>query len=58
MVNFCAVVGCGNRLDRENGVSFFHLPSVIMHQGEKTHDLSKKQHDLWLARIHREDLGP
>ena len=32
--------------------------SLITHQGEKTHDLSKKRHDLWLARIHREDLEP
>ena len=56
MVNFCAAVGCGNRLDRDKGVRFFfRLPSVITHQ---THDLTKKRRDLWLARIHREDLGP
>ena len=58
MVNVCAVVGCANRSDREKGVRFFCLPSVITHQGEKTHDLSKKRRDLWLARIHREDLEP
>ena len=57
-MNFCAVVGCGNRSDREKGTRFFRLPSVITHQGEKTNDLSKKRRDLWLARIHREDLGP
>ena len=58
MVNFCAVVGCGNRSDRDKGTHFFRLPSVITHQGEKTHDLSMKRRDLWLARIHKEDLGP
>ena len=58
MVNFCAVVGCANRSDREMGLRFFRLPSVITHQGEKTHDLSKKRRDLWLARIHREDVEP
>ena len=58
MVNFCAVVGYANRLDREKGVRFFRLPSVITHQGEKTHDPGKKRRDLWLAMIHREDLEP
>ena len=58
MVNFSAVVGCGNRSDREKGVGFLRLPTVITHQREKSHDLSKKRRDLWLVRIHREDLGP
>ena len=53
MVNFRAVVGCANRSNREKGVRFFRLPSMITH-----HDLSKKRRDLWLARIHREDVEP
>ena len=44
-----AVVGCGNRFDREKGTRFFCLPSVIAHQGEKTHNLSKKWH-YYVAR--------
>ena len=32
-------------MDREKGVRFFHLPSVITHQRVKTHDLSKKWYD-------------
>ena len=58
MVNFCAVVGCGNRSDREKEISFYRLPAVIFHQGEKTRELSQKRRDFWLTRIHREDLGP
>ena len=58
MVNFCAVVGCGNRSDREKSLSFYRLPSVITHQGEKTKELSETRRDLWLTRIHRADLGP
>ena len=57
MVNFCAVVGCGNRSDREKEISFYRLPAVIFHQGEKTRELSQKRRDVWLTRIHREDLG-
>ena len=58
MVNFCAVMACGNRSDIEKGVRFFRLPSMITHQGEKRHKMSKKWRDLLLVRIHREDLGP
>ena len=54
IVNFCAVVRCGSRSNREKGTRFFCLPSVIMHQGEKTHNLSANWRDLWLIRIHRE----
>ena len=42
MVNFCAVVGCSNRSDREKEISFYHLPAMIFHQGEKTRELSQK----------------
>ena len=31
MVNFCAVVGCGKRSDRDKGISFYRLPAVITH---------------------------
>ena len=48
MVNFCAVVGCGNRSDRDKGVSFYRLPAETTHQGERTQELSKKRRDLFL----------
>ena len=58
MVNFCAIVGCNNRADKQREVSFYRLPAIISHQGEQTCELSCKRRDLWLSRIHREDLGP
>ena len=58
MVNFCAVVGCSNRADRDKSKSYYILPSVITHQGEKTFQLSKKRQATWLARIKRDDLRP
>ena len=54
VVNFCTVVGCGNRSDRDKGVRFVQLLSVISHKG----DLSKERHDLWFERIYSEDLRP
>ena len=31
---FCTVVGCGNRSDREEKISFYRLPALIFHQSE------------------------
>jgi len=58
MANFCAIVGCSNRADRDKTKSFYRLPSIISHQGEKTYELSKERRAVWLARIKREDLQP
>ena len=53
----CAIVGCPNTSKRAQGISFYRLPAVISHQGERDRELSQKRRDLWLARIHRRDLG-
>ena len=58
MVNFCAVIGCGKRSDRDKEISFFRIPAEITHQGEKTQEFSEKRRRLWLARIHRGDFKP
>ena len=43
-INFCAVVECGNRSDREKEISFNHLPAVISVKVQKTpHELTKKK---------------
>ena len=54
----CAIVGYGNRSNRDKGKSFFRLPSVISHQGPQTQELSKRRQDAWLAKIKRDDLLP
>ena len=41
MVSFCAVVHCGSRANCDEGVTFYHFPSVIILQGQRTYDLSK-----------------
>jgi hypothetical protein len=58
MVNFCSVIGCGKRSNRDSGISFYRLPAIITHQGDKTKELSEKRRRLWLARIHRGDFKP
>ena len=37
MVLTCCVVGCSNHGGRNRGVSFYHIPAVLEHQGEKKH---------------------
>ena len=51
----CAMIGCGNRSQKDKEKSYYRLPSVISLQG-KTYDLSKKSQEEWLARIKRQDL--
>lgn len=58
MVNFCAVVGCANRADRNKDKSFYRLPAIITHQGEKTKELSESRRRGWLAAIRRQDIKP
>lgn len=55
MPSFCAIVGCGNRGQRDVK-SFFRLPAVITNQGEKTESLSRRRRCLWLSRIARDNL--
>ena len=57
MVNFCAIVGCSNRIGRDKGKSFFRLRKVITHQGEETKALSEESRNTCLARISRADLS-
>lgn len=56
MVNFCAVVGCTNRSNREKSKSFYRLPAVVKNQGKETHVLSAKRRAVWLSRLRRADL--
>ena len=58
MVNFCAIIGYGNRSDRDKEVSFYRLPAPITHQGKKTEELSEKRRALWISRIHRANFMP
>ena len=54
----CCVVGCSNRGGRDRGVSFYHIPAVLEHQGEKAFELSSKRRQEWIARINRKDWVP
>ena len=56
MVNFCAVVGCSNRANRESSKHFYRLPAILTNQGMETRVLSEKRWNVWLSRLRRADL--
>ena len=63
MMVICAIIGCkknSKKKSNSDGVSFYRLPAVITHQGDRAKELSQRRRELWLARILRTnlDLGP
>ena len=58
MVFTCCVVNCYNRSGREKGVSFFSIPAVVEHQGDRTKELSMKRRHEWIKYINRKNWTP
>ena len=57
MVNYCRVLGCHNRSDRESDRQFYRLPEIITREGEKTQELSSERRRLWLAKLNQDFTG-
>ena len=57
MVNYCRVLGCHNRSDRETQLQYYRLPKVIKNQGEECERLSDKRRRLWIARLQQNFSG-
>lgn len=58
MVNSCCIVGCTNRAKPGSDITFSVIPAIMLHQGEKTKQLSQKRRDLWISRINRKGWIP
>ena len=54
MINYCRVLGCHNRTDREKDLHFYRLPQVITNQGEDGQNISKDRRRLWLAKLNQD----
>jgi len=52
------VKDCKNRSDHDKGLSFFSIPAVIQHQGQRTKELSARCRIAWIAKINRKDWTP
>ena len=55
MVNFCVIVGCGSRGQRD-AKSFHRLPAVISNQCKRALELNQLRRDTLIRRISRADL--
>lgn len=57
MVNYCRVLGCNNRPDRDRHLQFYRLPKVIRNQGEQCRRLSEERRRLWIAKLNQDLKG-
>ena len=57
MVNFCVVLGCSNRSNREKDKGYYRTPAIVWRSKPKKQALSVERRATWLARIRREDLA-
>ena len=56
MVLTCCV-GCKSRGGRDKGVSSYDIPAVLLHQGEKTLELSSEWRQEWIGANKEERMG-
>ena len=50
------IVGCVSKKDRDRGVYFARIPSVVSNQGEEAEKLSRERQLRWISAISRADL--
>lgn len=57
MPRFCAVYGCSNRSNREKGKSFYRVPKIVTHKGEKYRKLTEQRRKMWISNLHLQSGG-
>lgn len=48
---FCVVYGCSNRSNREKDKSFFRVPKIVVHRGEKYKKLTECRRKKWILNL-------
>ena len=51
----CVVFGCGSRSDREKGIGFNRIPSVINNKSTFEEELTTERREKWIQAISRGD---
>ena len=50
----CSVIGCSNRSDGKQDISFHCFPRIRENQGDATRELCIKRRERWKANINRD----
>ena len=53
----CVVIGCSKRSDRDKGISFYRIPTVVTSRSTKELELSQRRRRGFLSAISRADLS-
>ena len=53
---FCMIVDCGSKSNRDKGINFARVPSIITNQGEEAEEPSRERRSRWISAISRADL--
>lgn len=51
----CVVFRCGSRSDRDKGIGFYRIPSVVTNKGEFEEELTTERREKWIKAISRDD---
>ena len=51
----CVVFGCGSRGDRDEGIGFDQIPSVIQNKSTFEEELTRERREKWIKAISRGD---
>uniref|UniRef100_A0A6P8HFF1 Uncharacterized protein LOC116292043 n=1 Tax=Actinia tenebrosa TaxID=6105 RepID=A0A6P8HFF1_ACTTE len=51
----CVVPGCGSRSERDKGIGYYRIPSVITNKGEFEEELTTEHRNEWIKAIGRGD---
>ena len=54
MPAFCAVIYCGSRGNRDEGIKFFRFPIISGYKALA--EITKKRQDAWLTALKRKDI--
>ena len=53
----CAVLGCSNRGNREEGKRYFRIPKEVSHKGAKIQKITKQRREEWLKNLSLSSSG-
>ena len=54
----CCVIGCSSRWEKDDGLTFHKIPTVIEGRGTKEKETTSHRRAAWLGKINRKNWLP